>query len=522
MCRIIIADDEVIECRALEMMIRNDFPEAEILPYVGNGIDLVASVEKNQPDIAIVDINMPGLSGLDALDIIRTRNKSMKIIISSAYSEFEFAKRAMKLGASDYILKPLNRNTFCETLRKVMQQVSSESERRHAENKVKVQMEEINGMVGSEFLSSLMLGEPDERSFQMMRDSMSHTYEGCVLACMRNFELDPAIMKQKIRKLKEKTEKELSQFGYCVGKTYKDEICFLITPGRLLTEEEKQRWIKDAASMVLHCGEKEGYQKLYLGISSWQEDPYEMLTGLAECRMAARSQGRSGICIYSTKEKKENPKESRKLVNTLTQYMEQGETEKAKQAVKKGFDVTVYKGWELSSMVIACIEAVFFVEQAVTDKLNAAERYNRERQIKWTEAEECKSKEELCQWVCKCLDQLDLQKVQTGKKSREHVERTILYMEKHYMEDISLDQVADASGISSFYLSRLLKQELKQTFVEILTQIRMENALRMLWEGELTVKEIAIQSGYNNITYFYKVFKKYTGMSVGEIREFTE
>ena len=158
----------------------------------------------------------------------------------------------------------------------------------------------------------------------------------------------------------------------------------------------------------------------------------------------------------------------------------------------------------------------------VKDKLNAAERYNRERQIKWTEAEECKSKEELCQWVCKCLDQLDLQKVQTGKKSREHVERTILYMEKHYMEDISLDQVADASGISSFYLSRLLKQELKQTFVEILTQIRMENALRMLWEGELTVKEIAIQSGYNNITYFYKVFKKYTGMSVGEIREFTE
>ena len=46
MYRIIIADDEVIECRALEMMIRNDFPDMEILPYVQNGIDLVASVEK--------------------------------------------------------------------------------------------------------------------------------------------------------------------------------------------------------------------------------------------------------------------------------------------------------------------------------------------------------------------------------------------------------------------------------------------------------------------------------------------
>ena len=107
MYRIIIADDEEIECRALEMMIRNEFPDMEILPYVQNGIDQVASVKKNHPDIAIIDINMPGLNGLDALEMIRTRNKELKVIISSAYSEFQFAKKAMKLGVSDYILKPL-------------------------------------------------------------------------------------------------------------------------------------------------------------------------------------------------------------------------------------------------------------------------------------------------------------------------------------------------------------------------------------------------------------------------------
>lgn len=60
MYRIIIADDEEIECRALEMMIRNEFPDMEILPYVQNGIDLVASVEKNHPDIAIIDHQYAG------------------------------------------------------------------------------------------------------------------------------------------------------------------------------------------------------------------------------------------------------------------------------------------------------------------------------------------------------------------------------------------------------------------------------------------------------------------------------
>ena len=209
MYRIIIADDEEIECRALEMMIRNEFPDMEILPYVQNGIDLVASVEKNHPDIAIIDINMPGLNGLDALEMIRTRNKELKVIISSAYSEFQFAKKAMKLGVSDYILKPLNRETFCETLRKVTQQVSAEAEKRYEENRTKVQIEEINGVVGSEFLSSLMLGEPDEKSFLMMQSAMNYEYKGRILICLKNFELDPAVRKQKIRELKGRYRRNL-------------------------------------------------------------------------------------------------------------------------------------------------------------------------------------------------------------------------------------------------------------------------------------------------------------------------
>lgn len=150
--------------------------------------------------------------------MIRTRNKELKVIISSAYSEFQFAKKAMKLGVSDYILKPLNRETFCETLRKVTQQVSAEAEKRYEENRTKVQIEEINGVVGSEFLSSLMLGEPDEKSFLMMQSAMNYEYKGCILICLKNFELDPAVRKQKIRELKEKVQTELGQFGYCVGK----------------------------------------------------------------------------------------------------------------------------------------------------------------------------------------------------------------------------------------------------------------------------------------------------------------
>ena len=74
MYRIIIADDEAVECRALEMMIQSDFEKLEVLPCASNGIELIANVEKYRPDIAIVDINMPGMNGLDALEVLRGRN----------------------------------------------------------------------------------------------------------------------------------------------------------------------------------------------------------------------------------------------------------------------------------------------------------------------------------------------------------------------------------------------------------------------------------------------------------------
>ena len=100
--------------------------------------------------------------------------------------------------------------------------------------------------------------------------------------------------------------------------------------------------------------------------------------------------------------------------------------------------------------------------------------------------------------------------------------RALLFMEENYEKDISLDQTAGSAGISSFYLSRLLKQEVGKTFVEILTDLRMSRAIVLLQEKKYQVKDIARMTGYPNVTYFYKTFKKYTGMNVGELRRMWE
>ena len=77
---------------------------------------------------------------------------------------------------------------------------------------------------------------------------------------------------------------------------------------------------------------------------------------------------------------------------------------------------------------------------------------------------------------------------------------------------------AENTGITPFYLSRLLRQELDRTFVEILTEIRMRKAMSLLQNKMVSVKDTAALVGFQNYTYFYKSFKKYTGISVGEYR----
>ena len=105
-------------------------------------------------------------------------------------------------------------------------------------------------------------------------------------------------------------------------------------------------------------------------------------------------------------------------------------------------------------------------------------------------------------------------------KSWEYVAKAFLYIKKMYSRNISLEDVAALVGISPFYLSRLLKQELNETFVEILTKVRVAEALALLRDSGKTIRQIGEAVGYSNTTYFYKVFKKQTGMTVGEVRRY--
>lgn len=111
------------------------------------------------------------------------------------------------------------------------------------------------------------------------------------------------------------------------------------------------------------------------------------------------------------------------------------------------------------------------------------------------------------------------QKQQKSQKEENiHVGKCIRYLECHYSERISLESVAEVMGISNFYLSRLFKQEMGRTFTEVLTDIRILAALDRMWRADESFQSTAEQVGYDDVSYFYKVFKKKMGISASEMR----
>lgn len=109
MYRIMLADDEGIVIDSLKFIINKEFGDECTIEFAKTGRNVIELAESFHPDIAIMDIQMPGINGIEAMREIRKTNDNLVFIVMSAYDKFDYAQEAMKLGAIEYLTKPMER-----------------------------------------------------------------------------------------------------------------------------------------------------------------------------------------------------------------------------------------------------------------------------------------------------------------------------------------------------------------------------------------------------------------------------
>jgi two-component system response regulator YesN len=120
MAKVLIVEDEEIERIVLRKIIVENFHDIELVAEAVNGTDAIAIIDENAFDLVILDINIPGINGLDVCEALKTKYPDTGVVITTAYSKFEFAFRAIKIKVNDYLLKPVRPQKIIDCVNSIM------------------------------------------------------------------------------------------------------------------------------------------------------------------------------------------------------------------------------------------------------------------------------------------------------------------------------------------------------------------------------------------------------------------
>lgn len=504
---IVIADDEEIERKALRLLLQKEFPEISIVGIASNGMELVSMTQQHQPDIAIVDVNMPGINGIDAIDLLRARGSRTHFIINTAYDDFSYVQRALSLKIDAYILKPEKRDTTIQTIRKLCQQIDIARENRHSQQQIQALFTRVQSVMESEIMYSLFIGEPARENFETYCEMHGiHFVSGTVVA------LIPVAGSSRFRSqdkaaLRSVLDTALGNSCAYLATVTEANICLLLFVEKGPVQEQ-QKWISDVLRVAVDKLNRTLQLSLRAGVGGIYPRFDQLAGAYQESLLALMTPTEEGISFYRSQSTLQ-----RENAELLLGQMREGNLQRLNGEL-------VRLRLQLQDDPTAAAALWQAVQEGLVQEAERLPEIREQLAHTASELENRTPSMDVVTVIQESLYRLSvLLKPPEVSQEKSYVGQALHYIEEHYAEDISLDLVAEKIGISPFYLSRLFRAERGESFVEYLTAVRMQTAVRLAKETRLSIREIATRTGYGSPTYFCRVFKKYTGRTIGDLRE---
>lgn len=164
MLKVMIVDDEQIVRDGLQFILDKHFVNLlETVAIAKSGREAIEKYSLRRPDIILMDIHMPGINGIEAIESIQEIDKRVKFVIISAYEQFEYAKQALSLGVDDYILKPINRNKLVEVLKGVIEKIQKELASKQKELEIQEKLDRVLPVLEYGYIYSILMNNAFEK-----------------------------------------------------------------------------------------------------------------------------------------------------------------------------------------------------------------------------------------------------------------------------------------------------------------------------------------------------------------------
>lgn len=512
--KILIVEDEYwVRKSIVSMLEKETTPDMEIRE-AENGEEAIAFLQESSADIILTDIEMPFVDGIKLIQWIKENRENSVVGVISGYSDFPLVKEALLNGALDYILKPVKLENLIECMEKMKQAVyKKKQDTKRMEQQKRTEMMYQSYLQDMEF-SRYLTAKQEKCSIDIEGCGIQPPYRMMVVRYRGQTEenknsIDRILMEKE--RIKEKL-KNIFETKAVFWNTFKGDEYVIFTMDVLMECREK--------ALCVRTGEKD-----FLCISigerkeSFHEIPMEYRSQLLKIVKNARYTKKQEIFDYTQPDPSQYEKLARadRYLDSLKKELENRNADQVQRIVMDymGLGRICEEEWyfyeirQVMQRIRSVVSRVFQADWSDQDQAEEDSLFDSMEQA--LDTENTKEFMELAGQALKFQSLRDLEPEEKGEDDL--IEKVKQYIVENYMDNISLSDIAEKFFVTPSHLSRSFKKAEGINLISFITEKRMQEAKKYMEKEDFKLSEIAFLVGYDDYTYFNKVFKRYTGYS---------
>ena len=519
MYNVLIADDEIEVREGLKLKADWEGMGFAISGEAANGVEAAGLLQSGHYDLLLTDMNMPVMDGVKLLDICRTHNPSIEIIIITGYEDFQYARAGVRNHAMDYLLKPVTREDLRAALIRIKEELDKKRKAREDSERIQWRLSQYYQQMKTHFILDLVKGSKLPPSSLPERIRLFHLEEWqhsevCFLtAGLREINHTSASESRVPEDLhlpfqmvcRELTESYTESALVFQDTAHPGIMHFMIMDG---VQHEFSERLRVQMMSYLTMEVQIGIGLTVTGLERWKE-------GYVHSLLAWNMAGRQAEQAQTIKVTDHSPLIPEEINRAMHRCLLRGELDSFRSMIRKELDDAFRRS---PSRLIRCLLQIsLLMESATVDCMRHAHstqsRWISPEWVLWLETPE-QAERLLMQWA---------QDFANGQQPTEIAEETMIesakcYIEENYMQEITLTSLAEQFNYHPTYFSEMFKEGAGISFIQYLTETRMKHATRLLKETQLSVWDITELTGFSSPSYFSARFKKVHHMSPSEYR----
>jgi two-component system response regulator YesN len=527
----------------ITLIIIDDIPSiveglTEQIPWEEHNISIVGSclngeqgmelTKQGMPDIVLTDIRMPMLDGIDMARSILEFHPACKLIFMTGFSDFEYAKTAVRMGAFDFISKPFSMDEVLEAVLKAKEVVLSERERRQRLGQLQDKVKESMPLLRQEYFKLLL-------HYQTTEEEISRRWDFLQLDLEQN---NLVVMIAEINQFMDKSQSipvsEVELVHFAVNNIL-EETVHSCTKGVVIRESTTRFVIiynmkstDSLESLADACHDniaRFAKMSISIGVGSAASSVRDLPMSYRQAATALSYHfytGSGGVIRYSDISNYEMsvPRYPAEEEKDMVAAVFLGNEELALKVLDRWYEQVLsyrplphpryqtYVLFELASVLLRSL-----MEKVPFEELATLEWMLRDQQSKDTSSmeEAYQLIRHICREGCRLISSR-----QTTEAQR-LIDHALKFIEENWNAELTVGQCAAHVFLSSSYFASLFKKVTGKSFSQYVAGLKMDNAKQLLIEGR-SVQEVATALGYEDRRNFSDMFKKFSGMTPSEYR----